>query len=424
MKARRFPIHTFLAIELLVACAFVAAQGATSTTQPHAAFRTLLGAAPNLVVPVQRLRPLRVEPLYDDANIASDEELAAVLERILPRFAAEEMKPNFVEHALRTWGVDATFRDPEAMTGMEMVDFLTDHGRYLVSWGADSEPLLVDRPGGVAIRWDRQSGGSVHHDHWLASLTEAGVALDEPVFTPTRRKMAVNDALQESLRDFRLDEREVEWSAMAFGLWIAPTKSWRAGAGRLITFDLLAQRLMRGDERFGVCSGTHRLYSLMLLLRLDSEFDILSSPTERAVYAHLEDIRDLISESQFEAGYWPSNWSQGADAVAAPIDEPDYKRVIATGHHLEWLAIAPEELHPSREQIRKAADWIIKTTIERTDKEIARHYTFYSHVGRALALWRSVRPADLWRRWETAHASTPDISKPVEEGGSRAGSDE
>jgi hypothetical protein len=296
------------------------------------------------------------------------------------------------------------------MSGEKMKDFLVDHGRYLASWGEEVKPLLVERPTGVTIRWGREKGGSVHHDHWLACLTEAGVNLNEAVFTPTRRDMTMNDVVQEALRDFRLDERETEWSAMAFGLWIPPAKSWQTASGRTLTFDDLARRLLRGHKRFGVCSGTHRLYSMMVLLRLDDEFEILSKQVRGDVYHHLENVRDLLKIAQFENGVWPANWMDGANAVENPAMLEEYKNVIATGHHLEWLAIAPKDLHPPREMILKAADWIIENTTSKTEEEIASKFTFYSHVGSALALWRKTRPADYWREWLKTHPEEPSKS--------------
>jgi hypothetical protein len=258
-------------------------------------------------------------------------------------------------------------------------------------------PLLVEETGGVGIRWGREEGASVHHDHALASLTEAGVSLDEPVFTPRRHTRTLRNLLLQALADFRLDEREVEWSAMAFGLWLPPQREWVAADGRLVSFDLLARRLMRGDMRFGVCSGTHRLYSLALLLQLDGQYSLLEEGTRQAAYAHLGAARDRLVESQFEDGHWPSIWEAGELARTRPIDDPLHKQVISTGHHLEWLAIAPEELHPPRESIRRAARWAIDTTLARTSHEIGEHYTFYSHVASALALWRGTRPADRLR---------------------------
>ncbi len=207
----------------------------------------------------------------------------AVLAQVRPRFDRARLRANYVEHALRAWGIDAEFGDPEVMSGAAMKDFLVDHGKFLASWGPDIRPLLIDQPQGVGIRWGTEECASVHHDHWLACLTEAGTPLDEPIFTPSRQLRTFKDALQQGLRDFRLDERETEWSAMAFGLWIAPVKSWQTGDGRTLSFDLLAQRLIRGHKRFGVCSGTHRLYSLMLLYRLDDDHGILS-PSVKATF--------------------------------------------------------------------------------------------------------------------------------------------
>lgn len=352
-----------------------------------------------------------VQPLYNDPELVSDEELAAVLKQVQPRFPAKQIKPNYVEHALRIWGVNAKFRDPAVMSGEALKDFLTDHGRYLASW-KDKEvaPLLVETRGGVSVRWGKEEGASVHHDHWLACLTEAGVNLHEPIFTPSGHQRTINEALQQALRDFRLDEREVEWSALTFGLWLPDQTTWHTNDGREINFDRMARRLIRGDKRTGVCHGLHRVFSMLVLMRLDDEHHILSAEVRGEIRANLLKVRQLIIDSQSEDGHWPSNWPDGKKAVEKPVDDPLFRKVIATGHHLEWLALAPEEFHPPREQIRKAVRWVIDTTVARKPSEILDHYTFYSHVGGALSLWRSVRPAEFFQKWEEEHPPEPTES--------------
>ena len=411
MKTPRIAKEQVLVVQLVVVMAVVASFAAGSTETKQHLLTDIGGPRFAPVVNIPRETPLIIEPLYDDPEVVSDEELAAVLAKVQPRFPRERLKPNYVEHALRTWWLKAKFADPNVMSGEVMKEFLTNHGDYLASWGDKIPPLLKDEPTGVAIRWGKEEGASVHHDHWLACLTEAGVGLHEPVFTPNRRR-GIADVLQEALRDFRLDEAEVEWSAMAFGLWIAPQKTWTTRHGRTLSFDLLADRLMRGHKRFGVCSGTHRLYSLMVLVRLDDDHDILSDETRAHIMDHMKSVRDLIAVCQFEDGHWPSNWSEGADALKKPIEDELYKKVIATGHHLEWMAIAPQELHVSREQILKAADWVIKTTTDQSASDIAGRYTFFSHVGNALALWRKTHPADFWMKWQAEHPETAESAKP------------
>jgi hypothetical protein len=368
-------------------------------------------------VPIPREMGLVITPLYDDPSVVSHEDLARVLKKIRPKFPEKGRKPNFVEHALRAWGVTATFTDPQVMSGEQMRDFLLDHSRYAASWGGDDyhtgEPLLIDKPRGVAIRWESRQDTSVHHDHLLASLTEAGVPLSQRVYPPSGRQMNLNNVLQEALRDFRPEDRETEWSTMAFALWLPPIKSWQA-RGRTITFDMLAERLMRGQKEKGVCVGTHRVYSLMLLWRLDQEHDIITDETCEAIFEHLKDVRDLLLVSQFPDGHWPPNWPDGKAAVDSPSETEPHRNVIATGHHLEWLSIAPLELHPPREMVQKAARWLIEDTTSKSDQDIYDKFTFYSHVGNALALWRQTHPAEFWRTWTAAHPDFELEAPPVE----------
>lgn len=380
----------------------VAAVGAAVAVSSPAALNEvseqILGRSDVPAIPIPRVKPLSIEPLYNRPDLVSDDNLLSVLKQIQPRFDRTRLKPNHVEHALRTWGLEASFSDPEVLSGREMAEFLTDTGKYIESWGKTVQPLLQEERAGISVRWGpREVGGSVHHDHWLACLTEAGAPLDMPVYGPSRQGDTLGDVLQQSLRDFRLDERETEWTAMAFGFWLPPTKRWTGAESRHYSFDLLARRLLRGQKELGVCSGTHRVYSLVVLLRLDDEFNLLSSRVRGEMTEYLMHVREAIVGSQFEDGHWPSNWPDGVDAVTNPIGDPLFKQVIATGHHLEWLAIAPRKFHPPDEQIKKATDWVIDVTSRQSQAEILQRYTFFSHVGSALALWRHTHPAVFWK---------------------------
>lgn len=399
---------SFIILQGVVLCGFGLAFAMGGTLTRELVLQEFLDVEPFQPVEVPRTEPLRVRTPYNRPDLVSDEDLAAVLKQIQPPFERQELKPNHVEHALRTWGVHATFQNPDIVSGREMMEFLTDHARYIESWGEEVRPLLLEEPTGIAIRWGTETGASYHHDHWLACLTEAGVTLDTPVYGPSRTDSTINDVIQEALRDFRLDERETEWTVMAFGLWIPPTREWVGSGGRRYSFDLLAKRLLRGHKQNGVCSGTHRVYSLMLLIQLDDDYRLLSENVRADVYAHLESVRDNIMASQFEDGHWPSNWWAGAEAVTNPVDDPLYRQVIATGHHLEWLSIAPRDLHPPDEQIKKAIDWVVRTTKEQTRDEIRERFTFFTHVGSALCNWRQVHPADFWRNWEAENPFVPE----------------
>ena len=148
-------------------------------------------------------------------------------------------------------------------------------------------------------------------------------------------------------------------------------------------------------------------------MRLDDEFDILSDEARGRAWSYLTEIRDDLIAAQLPDGQWPSNWADGAAAAAKPITEEQYQQVIATGHHLEWLSIAPRELHPPDEQIARAAKWVVQATVEQTPAEILERYTFFSHVGNALALWRHTHPAEFWQKWQAQNPAETTAS-PVE----------
>jgi hypothetical protein len=404
---RSVSLRTWLGIQLAFGAAFASSWLWLSAEKRHEVIAKMTHQPVRLDADLSKSICGDVGPLYDDREVISDDDLAAVLKKIVPRFSRSHLRPNLVEHALRTWGSKIVFNNADAISGPQMADFLTNTSKYIESWGQNNPPLMEETPEGIYVRWAEDSSASVHHDHTLAALTEAGLPLDAPVFT-TARRLQVRDVLSEALRDFRLDERETEWSSMSFALWLGPqqTTVWHNGEGRRITFDMLAERLMRNHKRDGVCLGTHRVYTLMLMLRIDEQRggNLMTTETKSAIMDYLQTTRDLIIASQSPDGSWPANWTDGAEAEAkADPKEPFHKRVIATGHHLEWLSIAPTELHPPQEQVLAAAKWLVQNTKETPQAEIDKNYTFYSHVGKALAMWRKTSPAEFWEKYRSEH---------------------
>lgn len=131
--------------------------------------------------------PKPVPSLYDDPAMVSDEQLAAVLKKLIPRFSQSQLRPNLIEHALRTWGSEIRFGADDTISGPELATFLTDSAKHLQSWNHRVTPLLVDTGLGVHVRFSEDAAGSVHHDHALAALTESGLPLEAPVFTTSLR---------------------------------------------------------------------------------------------------------------------------------------------------------------------------------------------------------------------------------------------
>ena len=333
-------------------------------------------------------------PLYDEPGIVPDAALARVLPRLGLRFEGDDTSIAAVDHSLRLWGAERRFDDPATLDGPTMRRLLLDHRVFARTYGPATPPLLIEADHGVRVRTAEGTASASHWDHTLATLTEVGTPLGSPVQTPDRRT-TFRALLDQSLADFSLNQAEYEWSVLAYALWLPPG-AWRSSEGQEITFDRLAERVMRERLPDGVCSANHRLYALVALLRVDGALAregrrLLSPPARARVEAFLARATALLARHQHPQGFWNFDWPLATPASAEPTAAEGDRlgdRIIATGHALEWWALAPSDLLPPRATLERAAGWVVSTVDGLSDAEIQRYNSFLTHAGRALALWR------------------------------------
>lgn len=372
-----------------------------------AAYRvSQLNAAREL--PPLRDEPLAIGPLYDYPIVISDSQLQQVLYKLRPRFYGKDQKINNIDHALRFWGVEATFDDPAFISGQAMRDLLLDHRVFVENYGEDLPSLLIDTDsGGVRVRFKEGITTASHYDHTIAGLAEVGTPLDYPVVTPSR-ETTFRALIEQSLRDFSLNQLEYEWSALAYTLLLAPTESnpdpatapirWITSEGQQMDFDRLADRIMRQEVPQGVCAANHRMHALVMMLRVHNEHHrLFSDAGYQRVIEYLQGITDILIRNQHPDGYWTMNWPEGT----APHDDasldPKAGQILATGHPLEWWSLAPAEVHPPRHVLASAGQWLTKAILDLSEDEVEDYYTFLTHAGRALSLWRGKFPVEAVR---------------------------
>ena len=85
-------------------------------------------------------------------------------------------------------------------------------------------------------------------------------------------------------------------------------KRWYTSEGQEMTWERLADRVMRQRLAQGVCFGNHRLHALALLLRVDETHALLSPEARQRVVAHLQDATRRLVKNQHQDGYWEGNW--------------------------------------------------------------------------------------------------------------------
>jgi hypothetical protein len=171
-----------------------------------------------------------------------------------------------------------------------------------------------------------------------------------------------------------------------------------------MSFDRIAGRLMREEPSEGVCSGNHRLHALVVFLRMDDQMAaegkerILSPEGRRRIVDYLRGITATYVRHQHADGFWNGKWPTANPPGSEPTDADGDRlsdRIIVTGHVLEWWSVAPEELQPPRQVKVAAGQWLVRTVDRMSDAEVEGNFTFLSHVGRALAQWRGVIPAEI-----------------------------
>ncbi len=366
-------------------------------------------------MPPLRQESIVLKPLYDHPWMASDEQLEATLRKLYPRLRGPEPKINYVDHAYRIWGPDAIFDDPDALSGAEMRDILLNHQQFAKVWPRTPSYLQRNKDDRWCIRTQEGLATASHVDHSLASITEAGIARDYAVITSEDR-ITFADLVETSLREFSVDQMEYEWSILAYTLFVPPTKTWVTSEGQHVTFDMLAERLMREMLPSGVCFGHHRMAGLVTLLRVDAEVaPILAPATRKRIIEYLTIVSRQLVKTQHPYGYWDDGWigakpkvDEGEAAVAGDVLK---NRIIATGHILEWLAFAPEVVHPPRENLTRAAQWVIHAIEQQDLSEIKEQYAFATHAANSLALWRNTTPAEFMksRQGKAKQAATAPV---------------
>lgn len=362
-------------------------------------------------MPAINIHPRVVRPQYDYPFVVSDQQLADVLSKLHPKFSQRPTKINYIDHALRMWGAQVEFGDG-SYSGQQMLQLLLDHDAFGEVWG-HGRPLLHRTANGIAVTTQEGRSSVSHVDHLMGTLAEIGVPLSYPVHT-SEGDAAVRGILENGLKSFRLNQREYEWTALTAAFYASSVDGWYTSEGQWVDFNTLAGRLMRQPQPEGVCYGQHRIYTLTILLRVDEQLreagtsGLLNEESRDLVTNYLLGMTQRLFHSQAVEGYWDGNWPDPDKPVPDPTTDAQSRRILATGHALEWWAMAPKKLHPPRASIVSAAQWLVREISEMDEVKVEKNYTFLTHAGRALALWRGVLPGEYQN--ETSRRAAADRS--------------
>ncbi|QDV18643.1 hypothetical protein Pan153_33030 [Gimesia panareensis] len=335
-------------------------------------------------------KPLSV-PVYPVSSPSLPiEAIRSVVKYSQPPTVIKVIPISVVYHAIRLWGTSATFPNREFANpllrgrwGEVMFAIMTDDNAYqeYASTSSSSHLLLPSDHGVMArVADDGGNGGgtsSTHPGAYLQIMAELGVSSEERLHVIEREESTLADVINdEALRVSLLIEQE--WIANGLSRYLKNTK-WQNRFGDWISFDLIAEKLVNRKLAKGACQGGHVPYALASLLAVQEQRELLSPKVVNSVENHLRAYSKLLSSTQREDGGWDRGWDGNSIAdnkSALETSRSLRERLVATGHHLEWMTICKPALRPD-DSVMHSASLFLSREIERTGRSVEMDWHKY-----------------------------------------------
>jgi hypothetical protein len=208
----------------------------------------------------------------------------------------------------------------------------------------------------------------------------------------------VKELLQDTIMRYS-PASEQEFIAIALALYLPPTAStWKNQYNNAYNFDDAANALLGIDHGRGSFGGCHVPYAMTVILRVDDLSPILSPQTRKKMLRWIRDLSRKLEESQRPSGGWDFSWPR-TSTVGVMYGDPCLDRITITGHHLEWIAMAPDSVRPALPVITRAVAALLRDISDLPDLGGPRLFKSLlpcSHAARSLCLMRGVSAYDTW----------------------------
>jgi len=336
---------------------------------------------------VSRSEPIEIRPVVS-ALIPMAVRDVEWIERLIQPPATGKLSSSYCLHLLRVHGLAEHLDHGEFPSGAALLELLLDAAKATGHFG---QSTLIQTRYGVrfpaAARSVRDPSMEVHQDQTLATLAELGIPLPYPLSVGGRTQ-TVRDALSDSLANFSLDQEELSWTALAYALYLPPSKGWTNRYGEGYSFNELADALMASRLEKASCGGVHVAHALTILKRVDRDWRVLSDGTRMRIGAWLRTFRDAALRAQDPEGFWRLGTIGVDDAKRDGWTPPDSaaNRILMTGHLTEWMLHLPRDLQVPSEVLVNAGMWLYRELRAASPEAMQRDVCPYSHAVCALRL--------------------------------------
>jgi len=347
--------------------------------------------APSLAV---RAVPISIHPHPQRCLPIADDDLQKIRDQVQP--LDEGLSSSLYLHALRVFGPNCQYQRGKLSSSSDTLKLFADEAFSRKIFGS---ALMVPTPYGIRCTSDRSHGKrESHRDYCLAVLSEQGVPIDLPM-NVGGKAFTFRDFLKDSIANFHLDQEEIEWTAMAYAMWLPPDRTWTNKFGQRFSFDQLATELLQRPLDRAVCAGGHVVQALIVLARVDDEECSILTPEVRSkVMGRLAESVREVEVTQAADGSWGPDWYERLlnhrnDAPAQrtwSIDNSAVEgRLLATSHIAEWLMYLPEELQVPDERLARSGRWLVAQLKDRDSEFVKKNFCPCTHGAIVLQLIRS-----------------------------------
>lgn len=229
-------------------------------------------------------------------------------------------------------------------------------------------------------------GDESHRDQCLASLAEFGIPLSTPLRVDGQEFTLLN-VLEDSVANFHIEQSELEWSVVAYAMYMPSPTGWANRFGESFTFDQCAREMMNRPIESASCGGTHRFMSLTFLLRIDSQTRIFCEEVREEVSDFLQRALACAGQNQGADGAWEIGWNRTLFSTTAEADSNggDQKfgepgRLIMTGHIAEWLLYLPDSFDVDPGIFRRSGQWLSVRLNDVSEEELWKGICPYTHA--------------------------------------------
>lgn len=297
--------------------------------------------------------PVAVPPIAEAIWSDSSPE-AATLRSLIEQPIIASYDLGTLVHALRIFGLGPT-NDPQLKSGADIVQALTQSNSLVET--EQSTPILFQTRYGVRY-WLPTRGsaefvnGESHRDIVLATLGESRLPLTTPLIAGTTQH-ELRDVLSDSIAHFHLDQDELEWTAIAYAIYLGPRGHWHNRDGQRYDFNDVTRELLSRPTVEASCGGTHLLYALSIIARVNEQHKILADQVAVLVHDHLSTFVARALGAQSPDGSWDLGWN--LDQPPPAFLRTSLTKLHMTGHVLEWLQYVPQQHQPHPEVFERGA---------------------------------------------------------------------